>query len=119
MRFSSARSAFFRPNSRAISRVPMILPGFARIKATMASRLGKTLSRRWATRSASYPLALPALFLATGLVVLAAEVLVAEVLAVAVTGARALLAASDFGLAAAFLIAAFFAGFASTSALAG
>lgn len=57
MRFSSTRSAFFRPNSRAISRVPT-LPGCARIKATMASRLGKTLSRCFAT----YPLALSAGF---------------------------------------------------------
>src|SRR5258708_15228913 len=44
MRFSSTRSAFFRPNSRAISRVPT-LPGCARMNATMASRSGKLLSR--------------------------------------------------------------------------
>ena len=44
MRFSSTRSAFLRPNSRAISRVPTF-PGCARMKATMASRLGKPLSR--------------------------------------------------------------------------
>src|SRR5450432_4354649 len=120
MRFSSTRSAFFRPNSRAISRVPTF-PGCARIKATRASRSGKTLSRCFAT----YPLALPALFLA--------EVLGAgfagDVLAVAVTGARALLAAaalSVFGLAADFFAAAFLAGlleglaaFASAATLAG
>src|SRR6266850_2201394 len=116
IRFSSMRSAFLRPNSRAISRVP-IFPGCARIKATIASRSGKTLSRCFAT----YPLALPALFLATGFVVLAGEVL-----AVAVTGARALLTASDLGFAAgfvaAFFAAAFLAGFGaftSASALAG
>src|SRR3984957_2138169 len=117
IRFSSMRSAFFSPNSRAISRVPIAL-GFVRIKATMASRLGKTLSRCFATSVRwPYPLALPALFLATGFVVLAAEVF-----AVAVTGARALLAASDFGFAAAFFAAGFLAGFAafaSVSALAG
>src|SRR5229473_2239456 len=44
MRFNSARSAFLRPNSRAISLVPAF-PGFARMKATMASLLGKPLSR--------------------------------------------------------------------------
>src|ERR1700748_2605192 len=104
MRFSSTRSAFLRPNSRAISRVPMAV-GFVRMKATMASRLGKPLSRCFATSVRwSYPLALPALFLATVFVVLAAEVF-----AVAVTGARALLAASDFGLAAGFFGAGFFA----------
>src|SRR6201996_2421354 len=81
----------------------------------MASRLGKTLSRSFATSVRwPYPLALPALFLATGFVVLAAEVF-----ALAVTGARALLAASDFGLAAAFFAAGFLAGFASASAFAG
>src|SRR4051812_14413422 len=83
------RSAFFSPNSRAISRVPTF-PGDLRMKATMASRVGKTLSRCFAT----YPLALPALFLAAVLAGLAGEVF-----AVAVTGARALLAASDLGLA--------------------
>src|SRR3954471_2542263 len=108
------RSAFFSPNSRAISRVPTF-PGDPRMKATMASRAGKTLSRCFAT----YPLALPALFLATGFAGLAGEVL-----AFAVTGARALLAAaalSDFGLAADFFAAAFLAGFgtAAASALAG
>src|SRR6185437_14210362 len=41
-----------------------------------------------------YPLALPTLFLTTGFATLAGEVV-----AVAVTGARALLAASDFGFA--------------------
>src|SRR6202163_426913 len=51
MRFNSARSAFFRPNSRAISRVPTF-PGWARRKATMASGLGKTLSPCFATLSA-------------------------------------------------------------------
>src|SRR5258707_375397 len=63
---SSTRSAFFKPNSRAISRVP-ILPGFARMKATMASRLGKPLSCFLFT----YPRALPALFFAGGLDALA------------------------------------------------
>src|SRR5216684_601193 len=48
MRFSSARSAFFRPNSRAISRVPTS-PGWARTKAVMASRPGKPRSRCFAT----------------------------------------------------------------------
>jgi len=43
MRLSSARSAFFRPNSRAISRVPTF-PGFALMKATMAFRSGKPWS---------------------------------------------------------------------------
>src|SRR5271155_3110509 len=56
-----------------------------------------------------YPLALPALFLAAGLAAFEAEVL-------AVTGARALEVASDFGLAAAFFTAAFFAGLAVASA---
>src|SRR5215468_245318 len=51
-RFSSARSAFFRPNSRAISLVPA-LPGFARMKATMASLPGKPLSRVRFTSSSS------------------------------------------------------------------
>src|ERR1700730_14792237 len=51
MRLSSTRSAFFRPNSRAISRVPTF-PGCARMKATRASRSGKTLSRCFATLSA-------------------------------------------------------------------
>src|SRR5450432_69614 len=104
MRLSSTRSAFFRPNSRAISRVPTF-PGCARMKATRASRSGKTLSRCFAT----YPLALPALFLAAVLGVGFAG----EVLAVAVTGARALLAAaalSDFGLVADFFATAFLAG---------
>ena len=68
MRFSSARSAFFRPNSRAISRVPT-LPGCARTKATMASRAGKPLSRCFAT----YPRALPALFFAGALAALALQ----------------------------------------------
>src|ERR1700730_1161395 len=48
IRFSSARSAFFRPNSREISRVPT-WPGCARMKATMASGSGKTSSRCFAT----------------------------------------------------------------------
>src|SRR4029077_2720086 len=51
IRFSSARSAFLRPNSRAISRVPTF-PGCARMKATMASVVGKPLSRCLATLSA-------------------------------------------------------------------
>src|SRR5579872_905 len=62
-----------------------------------------------------YLLALPALFLATGLVAFEGEVF-------AVTGARALLVASDLGLAADFFAAAFLAGFvaaASASALGG
>src|SRR6186713_2053488 len=96
MRFSSTRSAFFRPNSRAISRVP-ILPGFARTKATMASRLGKPLSYLRFT----YPRALPALFFAG--VLGAVGGFAADVLAADPTGARALLTASDFGFAAAFL----------------
>src|SRR5215831_12573680 len=56
MRFSSTRSAFFRPNSRAISLVPT-LPGFARMKATMASLPGKPLSRVRFTSSSSASLA--------------------------------------------------------------
>src|SRR3979411_768509 len=75
------------------------------MKATRASRSGKTLSRCFAT----YPRALPALFLAA---VLGAG-FAREVLAVAVTGARALLAAaalSDFGFAADFFATAFLAG---------
>src|SRR4029077_6579935 len=62
-----------------------------------------------------YPLALPALFFAIGFAVFEAEVF-------AVTGARALLAACDFGFAAAFFTATFLAGlagFVSASALAG
>src|SRR5947207_636049 len=51
MRFNSARSAFFRPNSRAISRVPTF-PGCARMKATRASGVGKLLSRFLGTLSA-------------------------------------------------------------------
>src|SRR6187402_2587881 len=104
MRFSSTRSAFFSPNSRAISRVP-ILPGFARIKATMASRLGKPLSCFLFT----YPRALPALFFAG--VFGAAAGFAADVLAADATGARALLTASDFGFAVAFFAAAFLVGF--------
>src|SRR5207237_9563547 len=104
MRFSSTRSAFFRPNSRAISRVP-ILPGFARIKATMASRLGKPLSCFLFT----YPRALPALFFAGVLGAVAG--FAADVLAADATGARALLTASDFGFAVAFFAAAVLAGF--------
>src|ERR1700761_1613921 len=81
----------------------------------MASRSGKTLSRSFATSVLRpYPLALPALFLATVLGLLAADVF-----ALAVTGARALLVASDFGLAAAFFPAAFLVGFVSPSAFAG
>ena len=76
------------------------------MKATMASRAGKPLSRCFAH---VYPLALPALFLAA--VLAAGGGFAGEVLAVAVTGARALLAASDFGLAADFFAAAFLAGF--------
>src|SRR5947199_6720824 len=110
MRLSSTRSAFFNPNSRAISRVP-ILPGCARMNARIASRLGKLCSRCLAN---SYPLALPGFVLATGF-----AGLVGEVLALAVTGARALLVASDFGLATDFFAAAFLAGFLSpASALA-
>jgi hypothetical protein len=69
----------------------------------MASRLGKLCSRALAK---SYPLALPALFFATGFVGFAGDVF-----AFAVTGARALLTASDFGFAADFFAAAFLAGF--------
>ena len=57
------------------------------------------------------------LFFATGFAALAGDVF-----AVAVTGARALLAASDFGFAAVFFAAAFLAGFgafASAATLAG
>src|ERR1700678_4035454 len=64
-----------------------------------------------------YPLALPTVFLATGFATLAGEVV-----ADAVTSARALLAASDFGFAAAFFATAFLAGFAvfaTASTLAG
>src|SRR5262249_6772673 len=43
----------------------------------------------------------------------------ADVLAAGATGARALLAASDFGLAAAFLATAFFAGLAAASSASG
>src|SRR6185437_12260237 len=86
----------------AISRVPTF-PGCARMKATMTSRPGNSLSRCLAT----YPLALPALFFATGFATFAGDVL-----AVAVTGARALLVASDFGFAAGFFAAAFLAGLA-------
>src|SRR5260370_34908799 len=111
MRFSSTRSAFFRPNSRAISRVPMLLPGFARIKATMASRPGKPLSCFLFT----YPRALPALFFAGGL---DAAGLAADVLAAEATGARALLTASAFGFAAAFFTAAFLAGFGASGSVA-
>src|SRR5215471_545839 len=89
MRLSSARSAFFRPNSRAISLVPT-LPGLLRIKATMASRVGKPLSGFCFT----YPRAFPALFFADVFAGFAAEVL-----ASALTGARALLTASDLDLA--------------------
>src|SRR5207245_929061 len=111
MRFSSTRSAFFRPNSRAISRVP-ILPGFARIKATMASRLGKPLSCFLFT----YPRALPALFFAGVLGAVAG--FAADVLAADATGARALLTASDFGFAAAFFAGAFLAGFGASASAA-
>src|SRR5450755_768752 len=58
-----------------------------------------------------YPLALPTLFLATGFATLAGEVV-----AVAVTGARALLAATDFGFAADFFATAFLAGFGALAA---
>src|ERR1700722_1172142 len=84
----------------------------------MASVDGKPLSRCRATLSAclihlSYPLALPALFLAAGLAAFEAEVFETEVLAV--TGARALEVASDFGLAVVFFAAAFFAGLAAAA----
>src|ERR1700722_20538601 len=84
----------------------------------MASVDGKPLSRCRATLSAclihlSYPLALPALFLAAGLAAFEAEVFATEVLAV--TGARALEVASDFGLAVVFFAAAFFAGLAAAA----
>src|SRR3954452_22170329 len=110
IRFSSTRSAFLRPNSRAISRVP-ILPGFARMKATMASRAGKPLSCLLFT----YPRALPALFFAG--VLGAAAGFAAEVFAAAATGARALLTASDLGFAAAFFTAAFLAGFGASGSV--
>src|ERR1700722_5203911 len=111
VRFNSTRSAFLRPNWRAISRVPTF-PGCARMNATMASRSGKTLSRCLATLSAClYPLALPTLFLATGFTTLAGEVV-----DIAVTGARALLAALDFGFAAVFFATAFLTGFGALAA---
>lgn len=59
---------------------------------------------------------MPALFFAGALVDAAG--FAAEVLAPDETGARALLVASDFGFAAAFLAAAFLAGLASASPLA-
>src|SRR5258707_6525249 len=110
MRFSATRSAFFRPNSRAISRVPT-LPGFERMKATMASRAGKPLSGLLFT----YPRALPALFFAG--VFDAGGGFAADVLAADATGARALLTASDFGFAAAFFTAAFLAGFGASGSV--
>jgi len=70
----------------------------------MTSRPGNSLSRCLDT----YPLALPALFFATGFATFAGDVL-----AVAVTGARALLVASDFGLAAGFFAAVFLVGLAA------
>jgi len=93
------------------SRVP-ILPGFARIKATMASRLGK-------------PLFVLCLHLSPGL----ARALLrrrlgcsgglrADVLAADATGARALLTASDFGFTAAFFPADFLAGFGASGSAA-
>src|SRR5215470_14681448 len=60
-----------------------------------------------------HPRALPALFFAGALGAVAG--FDADVLAAGATGARALLAASDFGFATAFLAAAFFAGFAAAS----
>src|ERR1700722_2950135 len=89
----------------------------------MASVDGKPLSRCRATLSAClihlpYPLALPALFLAAGLAAFEAEVFETEVLetdVLAVTGARALEVASDFGLAVVFFAAAFFAGLAAAA----
>src|SRR5262245_47549168 len=65
----------------------------------------------------AHPRALPALFLAGALVDAAG--FEAVVLAAGATGARALVAASDFGFAAAFLATAFFAGFASASSASG
>src|SRR4051794_38040911 len=69
----------------------------------MAWWLGKFRSRCLAK---SYPLALPGLLLATGF-----PGLVGEVFAPALTGARALLAASDLGFAEDFFAAAFLTGF--------
>src|ERR1700723_1312035 len=88
----------------------------------MASVDGKPLSRCRATLSAclihlSYPLALPALFLAAGLAAFDAEVFETEVLAV--TGARALEVASGFGLAADFFATAFLAGLAAAVSASG
>src|SRR3954470_21422015 len=105
MRLSSTRSAFFSPNSRAISRVPT-LPGCARTNARIVSGDGKFCSRDFGT----YPLALPGFLLGAGF-----AGLVGDVLALAVTGARALLMASDLGLPAAFLAAAVLAGFFSAA----
>ena len=68
----------------------------------MVSRSGKILC---AVLAKIYPLALPGFF-AAGF-----AVLVGDVFAAAATGARALLAASDFGFA--FFGAAFLAGFVS------
>src|SRR6478609_4214062 len=72
----------------------------------------------WSGFRFTYPRALPALFLAGAFACVAG--FAADVLA-AFTGARALLTASDFGLAGAFFTAAFLAGFdaASPSAFAG
>src|SRR5437868_4069571 len=64
-----------------------------------------------------HPRALPALFFAGAFA--AAAGFDADVLAAGATGARALLAASDFGFAAAFLATAFFAGFAAASSASG
>src|SRR4051812_36105480 len=81
------------------------------MKATMASRLGKPLSCFLFT----YPRALPALFFAGGL---DAAGFAADVLAAEATGARALLTASAFGLAAVFFATAFLAGFGASGSAA-
>ena len=104
MRFSSTRSAFFRPNSRAISRVPT-LPGLRADEGDdgVPGRKAMVALFRF-----TYPRALPALFFAGAFV---GGRFGRGCLGGRGTGARALLTASDFGLAAAFFAAAFLAGF--------
>src|SRR5579883_954204 len=72
--------------------------------------IGKAIVRNFLHR---FQRAFPALFFASVLGVVAG--LAADVLAAFATGARALLMASDFGLAAAFLTVAFLAGFGASA----
>src|SRR5262249_28785558 len=81
------------------------------MKATMASLSG----RPWSGFGPTYRRTFPALFFT---VLTAGTGFAAGVLAAAATGARALLVASDFGLPACFLAAAFFAGFGTAVAVA-